>query len=81
MDLGNGRGSQGHLVERGEDIFEWHAEIGLDHGADGLERLGWNLIPAQFELPDELGREQAFTAGDDLTKLDVRRAEMFDGAA
>ena len=35
---------------------------------------GVDLVPAELELLDQLGREQPLAGGDDLAELDVRRA-------
>ena len=57
------------------------AEVGLDHQAHRVERLGGHLVAAQLELGDQLLGEQALAAGDDLPELDVRRPEALGGGA
>ena len=68
------------LVEELEHVVEARAEVLLDGAPNHVEGLGGNLVPALLELLDELGREQALARGDDLTQLDVRRAERLGGA-
>jgi hypothetical protein len=46
-----------------------------------VERFGGHLDRGTAELGDELGREQALTAGDDLAQLDVCRPEPLGGAS
>ena len=81
VHLGDRGRGQRRAIEDGEDALERHAEVFLDHLADRIERFGGHLVAALLELLDELRREQPFAAGDDLAKLDVRRAEPFGGAA
>ena len=81
VHLGDRGGGERGGVERGEQVLDPAAEVGLDHRADGVERLGRHLVAAQLELADQLLGEQALAAGDDLAELDVRRTEVLGGVA
>ena len=74
VDLGDRRGGERRPVEAGEDLLERPAEVLLDDGPDGLERLGRHLVAEQPELADQLGGEEALAGGEDLAELDVGRA-------
>ena len=51
------------------------AQIFLDHGPDGGERLGRHPVPQQSELADQFGRKDALAGREDLAQLDVGRPE------
>ena len=80
MDLGNRRGRERNLVERGEDGLDRLTELRLDDGPHRCERLRRHLVPQRLELGDELFGEEALAPGDDLTELHVRGAESLEGA-
>ena len=61
-------------VEALEHVVERAAEVELDDPAHDVERLGRHTVAEQLELGDELRREQALAARDDLAELDVGRA-------
>jgi hypothetical protein len=61
--------ASGVRVEPGERGLEGGAEVGLDHLPHDRERLGLDLVAAELELLDQLGREQPLAGGDDLAEL------------
>jgi hypothetical protein len=81
VHLGNrSRGYRGSL-EVGEHVFEPLAELSLDDLAHSVKGLGRHSVAAQPELRHELGREDAFSRGEDLAQLDVRRAQVLESLA
>jgi hypothetical protein len=75
VHLRDGRGGERLAVELGEGVLERPAQLFLEHGADDLVRFGRHAVAALLELVDELVREDALAGGDDLSELDVGRAE------
>ena len=71
VDLGDRGGGDRRPVEMFEHFLQWAPELGFDHLAHGLERLGRDLVAEQSELTDQLGREDPFAGGEDLAEFDV----------
>ena len=71
VHLRDRRGRDRRAVESLEHVVERAAEIELHDPAHDVERLGRHAVAEQLELGDELRREEALAAGDDLAELDV----------
>jgi hypothetical protein len=78
VHLGDRRRRQRLFRELGEQRLEWRAQVGFDHLAHVGEGLGRHVVAQLAELVDDLRREQALTAGEDLTQLHVARAELLE---
>ncbi len=75
VHLGDGGGSQGGVLDRGERGGEWPAELLGEDLLDDRPRFGGDLVATPLELGHQLRREDAVTRGDDLAQLDVGRAQ------
>ncbi len=81
VHLGDRRRRDGGTVEFGEGAVQGTRELCLDDPAHGVEGLWRHPVAEQAELRDDLLREDAFTGGEDLPELDVRRTERPEGDA
>ena len=77
VNLGDRCCGQRFAIELGEHGFERFPEVRFDHCAHDIEWFRWNLIAALDEFVDEFFREDSLATRDDLTELDVGRAEDF----
>jgi hypothetical protein len=75
MHLGDGGGGERGALDRGEGGGKRATELLGQDLLDDRPRFGRDLVAAPLELGDQLGREDAVTRRDDLTQLDVGRAE------
>ena len=72
------RGGDRRAVEAREHLLERLAEVTLDDGTHGFERLGGDLVAQHSELVDELLGEDALTRRQDLAQLDVGGAVLLE---
>ena len=81
VDDGERRGGERALVERGEDLVEGPAQVGLDDPAHVGERNGRALVE---DAAHRVGEHLAGEAGrgrEQLAELDERDPEVEDGVA
>ena len=68
------RAADRHLVEAFERVLERHAQVGLHHPTDVLERHRGAGVETGPELAGHVVAEHAGRAGDELAELHERRA-------
>ena len=81
VDLGDRGRRQGGAVERGEDLPQGPSQVLLERPADGGEGLGGDPVAQQPEFLDQLLGKDPLSGRDDLSELDVGRAQPLEGGS
>jgi hypothetical protein len=71
VHLGDGRCSERFVIDGGEHLLGWTAELLDDHPVNDGPWLGWYRIPTPLELRNELRREYSVARSHNLPELDV----------
>ena len=79
MDLAEGSGCDGFLIELGKDGGGFPSQLLNNPFSDRLEMLGRNLILEQRKLIGIFGREQVDSGAHELTDLDQDPSELKGG--
>ena len=70
VDLGEGGGGDGFLLEVGEDVRERAVELAFDAALDDFEGTGRDLVLEAGEDSDVLVGDEVGAGADDLAELD-----------